>query len=257
MWHWEATPAIRWPPFCFLSTEVVVHIFFGVFIFIFFFWFWFGPPIPTPTPVLQIPPNLPAPPPLPLLYAVMKADVGLFCCVLLSLSPLPPDYIPTSRTTGRRRRWRRWKESYAVHEKKRKASKWIMFKKEIKCFLQFVSSFISLPNTKWCFIFRLGKLSYAKHIRRRPGGTWRSLLELKLFCKWQCGIFCYHQPFSIPLLRAVCCNLNLNFIFYYGSYYLLWLIRSVQNGDVEWMLMFGFRLFLLLFLGYKIIFIFL
>lgn len=37
-------------------------------------------------------------PPLPLLYAVMQADVGLFCCVLLSLSPLPPDYIPTSRT---------------------------------------------------------------------------------------------------------------------------------------------------------------
>lgn len=43
------------------------------------------------------PPTHPQPP-LPLLYAVMQADVGLFCCVLLSLSPLPPDYIPTSRT---------------------------------------------------------------------------------------------------------------------------------------------------------------
>lgn len=38
------------------------------------------------------------PPPLPFLYAVMQADVGLFCCVLLSLSPLPPDNIPTSRS---------------------------------------------------------------------------------------------------------------------------------------------------------------
>lgn len=72
MWHWEASQAIRWPPLCFLSTEVVVHIFFG---------FWSGPPSPL----------------LPILYAVMQADVGLFCCVLLSLSLLPPDYIPTSR----------------------------------------------------------------------------------------------------------------------------------------------------------------
>ncbi len=72
MWHWETSRVIRWPPLCFLSTEVVVHIFFS---------FWFGPPSPL----------------LPFLYAVMQADVGLFCCVLLSLSPLPPDYIPTSR----------------------------------------------------------------------------------------------------------------------------------------------------------------
>lgn len=45
----------------------------------------------------------PPPPPLPLLYAVMQADVGLFCCVLLSLSPLPPDYIPTSRTEEKKK----------------------------------------------------------------------------------------------------------------------------------------------------------
>lgn len=38
--------------------------------------------------------NLPHPLPLPLSYAVMQADVGLFCCVLLSLTP-SPDYIPT------------------------------------------------------------------------------------------------------------------------------------------------------------------
>lgn len=28
MWHWEASQAIGWPPLCFLSTEMVVHIFF-------------------------------------------------------------------------------------------------------------------------------------------------------------------------------------------------------------------------------------
>lgn len=60
------------------------------------------------------------------------------------------------------------------------------------------------------------------------------------------------SAFSIPILRAVCCNLNLNFIFYYGSYYLLILICSVQNRDLEWMLIlihfiFGYDIVLLFF----------
>lgn len=98
MWHWEASRTIRWPPLCFLSTEVVVHIFFG---------FWFGPP----SPLL-----------LPFLYAVMQADVGLFCCVLLSLSPLPPDYIPTSRRKEKKEK----KTSYAVHGlRKKRQNKYI------------------------------------------------------------------------------------------------------------------------------------
>uniref|UniRef100_A0A3Q1FR86 Uncharacterized protein n=1 Tax=Acanthochromis polyacanthus TaxID=80966 RepID=A0A3Q1FR86_9TELE len=62
----------------------------------------------------------------------MQADVGLFCCVLMSLSPLPPDYIPTSR---------RGKKNYT---KNFICSTWITKK-----------AFFSLPNTKWCFIFRL------------------------------------------------------------------------------------------------------
>lgn len=43
-----------------------------------FLFFLFGLNLPHPLP----------PPPLPLSYAVMQADVGLFCCVLLSLAPL-------------------------------------------------------------------------------------------------------------------------------------------------------------------------
>lgn len=53
-----------------------------------------------------------------------------------------------------------------------------------------------------------------------PVGMQRGLLELSLFSVflflWQRGIFCYHQPFSIPPLRVLCCNLNLHF------YLLLW-----------------------------------
>ncbi len=44
------------------------------------------------------------------------------------------------------------------------------------------------------------------------------------------------SAFSIPVMRAVCCNLNLNFIFFNGSHYLLLLKYSVQNGDIEWIL---------------------
>lgn len=54
------------------------------------------------------------------------------------------------------------------------------------------------------------------------------------------------SAFSIPILRAVCCNLNLNFIFYYGSYYLLLHICSVQNRDMEWIFIFGFFFILIL-----------
>lgn len=114
MWHWEASQAIRWPPLCFLSTEVVVHIFFG-------FLVRTSPP-PHPTPLL------------PFLYAVMQADVGLFCCVLLSLSPLPPDYIPTSR---REEKKKKKKTPYAVHGlRKKKSVKINTFKKKLNV-LQF------------------------------------------------------------------------------------------------------------------------
>lgn len=77
MRHWEASWAIRWLPLCFLSTEVVVHIFFeffGSYTLPFLF-----PPSRLPLPSISFTP--------PSLYAVMQADVGLFCCVLLSLTP--------------------------------------------------------------------------------------------------------------------------------------------------------------------------
>lgn len=58
------------------------------------------------------------PPLLPFLYAVMQADVGLFCRVLLSLSPLPPDYIPTSRREEKKEKKRHMQ--YMDYENKRK-----------------------------------------------------------------------------------------------------------------------------------------
>lgn len=38
--------------------------------------------------------------------------------------------------------------------------------------------------------------------------------------------------------ESCCCNLNLNFIFYNGSHYLLLLKCSVQNRDMEWISLF-------------------
>uniref|UniRef100_A0A8B9IWR4 Uncharacterized protein n=1 Tax=Amazona collaria TaxID=241587 RepID=A0A8B9IWR4_9PSIT len=48
--------------------------------------------------------------------------------------------------------------SYAVKRKKKKKKK-----RRKKNVLQF----FSLPKTKWCFIFRLERISYAKHIKEK------------------------------------------------------------------------------------------
>uniref|UniRef100_A0A2I2YBH7 Uncharacterized protein n=1 Tax=Gorilla gorilla gorilla TaxID=9595 RepID=A0A2I2YBH7_GORGO len=48
--------------------------------------------------------------------------------------------------------------SYAVKERKKKKEK----KKKTN-----VLQFFSLPKTKWCFIFRLERISYAKHIKEK------------------------------------------------------------------------------------------
>lgn len=93
--------------------------------------------------------------------------------------------------------------------------------------------FFSLPNTKWCFIFRLGKLSYAKHIWKWPVGRWRSLLELKLFCKWQCGIFCYHQPFLFLFweLFVVTWTWTLSFTMGVTIYYYLYALFKTETWN--------------------------
>lgn len=89
---------------------------------------------------------------LPFLYAVTQADVGLFCCVLLSL---PPTWLHSNiKKRGKRKKKRHMQ--YMDYEKSIKIN---TFKKKL-----IVLQFFSLPNTKWCFIFRLGILSYAKHI---------------------------------------------------------------------------------------------
>lgn len=59
------------------------------------------------------------------------------------------------------------------------------------------------------------------------------------------------SAFSIPVMRAVCCNLNLNFIFFNGSHYLLLLKYSVQNGDIQWILFLFVRLFSFFILFFK------
>lgn len=98
--------------------------------FFFFFEFWFGPLTPEPCP--------PPPPthPLPLLYAVMKADVGLFLlCASVSLTPLP------HLTTFQRQEQQEVVEEGEEEEKnlmqymRQKVSKWITLKKKIlQCF---------------------------------------------------------------------------------------------------------------------------
>lgn len=64
--------------------------------------------------------------------------------------------------------------------------------------------------------------------------TWRSLLELRLFCKWQCGIFCY-QPFLFLFweLFVVTWTSPLSFTMGVTIYYYL---CSVQNRGMEWII---------------------
>lgn len=50
--------------------------------------------------------------------------------------------------------------------------------------------------------------------------------------------------------ESCCCNLNLNFIFYNGSHYLLLLKCSVQNRDMEWIF---FCLFVSFFLNFLLL----
>uniref|UniRef100_A0A8D1A722 Uncharacterized protein n=1 Tax=Sus scrofa TaxID=9823 RepID=A0A8D1A722_PIG len=74
--------------------------------------------------------------PAAILYAVLQANnVGLLCSVLFVPFLLSP-YIPASY----------------LHMKKKKTN---------------VLQFFSLPKTKWCFIFRLERISYAKHIKEK------------------------------------------------------------------------------------------
>lgn len=48
-----------------------------------------------------------------------------------------------------------------------------------------VSAVLFMPKSKWCSIFRLERISYAKHIKGE------SPFYSISFCKWQCRIFCY------------------------------------------------------------------
>uniref|UniRef100_A0A8D0KU05 Uncharacterized protein n=1 Tax=Strix occidentalis caurina TaxID=311401 RepID=A0A8D0KU05_STROC len=70
------------------------------------------------------------------------------CCHTCALCPFPSITRHSSILT-----------SYAVKERKKERKK----KKKEKTVLQF----FSLPKTKWCFIFRLERISYAKHIKEK------------------------------------------------------------------------------------------
>lgn len=63
-------------------------------------------------------------------------------------------------------------------------------------------------------------------------GTWRSLLELRLFCKWQCGIFCY-QPFLFLFweLFVVTWTWTLSFTMGVTIYYYLYALFKTETWN--------------------------
>ena len=114
--------------------------------------------------------------------------------------------------------------------------------------------FFSLPNIEWCFIFRLGKYTFiCKAYLKMTRGTWRSLFELRLFCKWQCGIFCY-QPFLFMFweLFVVTWTWTLSFTMGVAIYYYLYALFKTEtwNGVLFFGLffIFGYNIILFFFL---------
>lgn len=77
-------------------------------------------------------------------------------CASVSLTPPTWQHSNIKKLGGKKTKEK--KTSYAVHGL-RKSVKINTLKNKFN-----VLQFFSLPNTKWCFIFRLGILSYAKHI---------------------------------------------------------------------------------------------
>lgn len=119
---------------CFLSTEVVVHM----------FAFWFRPP------------SLVPPPAAILVCSNASWRRPVLLCASVSLTPPTWQHSNIKKLGGKKTKEK--KTSYAVHGL-RKSVKINTLKNKFN-----VLQFFSLPNTKWCFIFRLGILSYAKHI---------------------------------------------------------------------------------------------
>ena len=82
----------------------------------------------------------------------------------------------------------------------------------------------------------------------------RSLLELRLFCKWQCGIFCY-QPFLFLFweLFVVTWTWTLSFTMGVTIYYYLYALFKTEtwNGSL-FLVSFYFVLFFIF--GYNMIF---
>lgn len=85
-------------------------------------------PFPSPAPLLL----------LPFLYAVMQADVGLFCCVLLSLSLSlsHPSHLTTFQHQEERKKKRKEKKLHMQYMDYEKSVKINTFKKKLNV-LQF------------------------------------------------------------------------------------------------------------------------
>lgn len=101
--------------------------------------------------------SFPCPPPAAILVcsnASWRRPVLL--CASVSLTPPTWQHSNIKKLGGKKTKEK--KTSYAVHGL-RKSVKINTLKNKFN-----VLQFFSLPNTKWCFIFRLGILSYAKHI---------------------------------------------------------------------------------------------
>ena len=83
-------------------------------------------------------------------------------------------------------------------------------------------------------------------------GTWRSLLELRLFCKWQCGIFCY-QPFLFLFweLFVVTWTWTLSFTMGVTIYYYLYALFKTETWNGSLFLVSFYFIF-----GYDILFYF-
>lgn len=156
MWHWEALQVIRWLLLSFLLPQRCLYISSLFFTFLFALLYPHSAAIPV--------------------CSTERWRWPVLLCASVSL---------TSPTWQHSNIKQRGGKNQKIKNKLNMQYMDLLKKVEINTFKNkwnvFAFSF-PLPNTKWCFIFRLGEYTFiCKAYLKMTRGMWRSRLELRLF----------------------------------------------------------------------------